>query len=394
MPANIHRCCLLIVTFLVVFGLAGSTLGQAAAAPDGDSVRSASPRVIADPAQPPGGLSSDAWGKILRQARASRYDLSRRAGAAGDAEDVVWVATHPGLNLEFEFDARGMRVQPRGAQQRAWNWGLQLVGFGAEAGLQLAGPASPHVEGNRVEYRRAGLREWYVHDRRGMEQGFTVESPPAGAPERMRIELAVSGTLTASLTSGGDGVTLRDAQGATALRYGGLHAFDAAGRDLPAWMELRENGENAPHLALWVEIREAEFPVVIDPLITTQIAKLTASNASGGNEFGLSVSISGDTVVVGSLFDGQTSIGSAYVYERNMGGVDNWGEVVKLTVSNAAAGDEFGISVSISGDTVVVGALLGAEANTGLAYVYERNMGGADSWGEVATLGACSRGRR
>ncbi len=319
MPTSIRRPWPLLFTSFAVLGLAGSTLGRAAEVPNHDSVCSASPRVIANPAQPPGGLSSDAWGKILRQVRASRYDLSPRAGTAGDAEDAVWVATHPGLNLEFEFDARGMRVQPRGARQQAWNWGLQLVGFGSEGGLQLAGPALPHVEGNRVEYRRPGLREWYIHDRRGMEQGFTVESPPAGAPERMRIELAVSGTLTASLTSGGDGVTLRDAQGATALRYGGLHAFDAAGRDLPAWMELRENGGKAPHLALWVEIREAEFPVVIDPLITTQVAKLTASNASGGNEFGLSVSISGDTVVVGSLFDGQPSIGSAYVYERNMG---------------------------------------------------------------------------
>ena len=92
MPANIHRCRLLLITSLVVLGLAGSTLGQATEAPDGDSVRSASPRVIADPAQPPGGLSSDAWGKILRQARAARYDLARQAGTAGNAEDAVWVA--------------------------------------------------------------------------------------------------------------------------------------------------------------------------------------------------------------------------------------------------------------------------------------------------------------
>ena len=310
------------------------------------------PRVIADPAQPPQGLSSEEWSKIQRQLRASRYDLVQRAG--DDVDKAVWVATHPGLSLEFEFDARGMSVQPRGAQQRDWHWGLQLVSFGAEGSLQSAGPASPHVEGNRVEYRRPGLTEWYVHDSRGVEQGFTVESSPKGDPDRMRIEMALSGTLVASLTSAGEGLALRDAAEATALRYDKLHAFDAAGRDLPAWMELRENGESAPHLALWVDIREAEFPVVVDPLISTQVAKLTASDAAASDFFGEAVSISGDTVVVGAARDDDAGAesGSAYVYERNTGGVDNWGQVAKLTASDAAAGAEYGASVSISGDTV------------------------------------------
>ena len=49
--------------------------------------------------------------------------LSARAGTAGDAGDATWVATHPHLNLEFEFDASGMRVQPRGAERRGWHPG-------------------------------------------------------------------------------------------------------------------------------------------------------------------------------------------------------------------------------------------------------------------------------
>ena len=70
--------------------------------------------------------------------------------------------------------------------------------------------------------------------------------------------------------------------------------------------------------------------------------------------FGQSVSISGDTVVVGAFLNNNFR-GAAYVYSRNQGGADNWGEVKKLTASDGAADDNFGCSVSINVDTIVVG---------------------------------------
>ena len=88
------------------------------------------------------------------------------------------------------------------------------------------------------------------------------------------------------------------------------------------------------------------------------MTKLTASDAADDDYFGDSVAISGDTVVVGAY--GKTARaadrGAAYVFERNQGGADNWGQVKKLTASDAADDDYFGYSVAISGDTVVVGA--------------------------------------
>ena len=82
----------------------------------------------------------------------------------------------------------------------------------------------------------------------------------------------------------------------------------------------------------------------------------------GGDEFGFSVSISGDTVVVGAPKPFHCSqgvaCGSAYVFEKPIGG---WSgtltETAKLTASDAAAGDFFGLP-AISGNTVVVGAPL------------------------------------
>jgi hypothetical protein len=130
-----------------------------------------------------------------------------------------------------------------------------------------------------------------------------------------------------------------------------------------------------------------------------QIKKVTAIDRYGWDRFGISVAIAGDTAIVGAhLEDGgdghpYTNGGAAYVFERDSGGGDNWGEVKKLLASDIAADDEFGISVAIAGDTAVVGANLNDDAciadagcNSGSAYVFERDQGGAGNWGEVKKL--------
>lgn len=88
----------------------------------------------------------------------------------------------------------------------------------------------------------------------------------------------------------------------------------------------------------------------------TQQAQLFASDGAGADRFGRAVAISGDTVVVGADLDniGATSDqGSAYVFVRSG---TTWVEQQKLTASDGAAGDFFGISVAISGETIVLGA--------------------------------------
>ncbi len=120
-----------------------------------------------------------------------------------------------------------------------------------------------------------------------------------------------------------------------------------------------------------------------------EVKKLTASDAEDSDFFGYSVSISGDTVVVGAYREDGTGAdrGAAYVFDRNNGGADNWGEVKKLTASDAADGDFFGYSVTISGDTIVVGAY-SKGTDRGAVYVFDRDNGGTDNWGEVKILTA------
>jgi len=125
-----------------------------------------------------------------------------------------------------------------------------------------------------------------------------------------------------------------------------------------------------------------------------QVYKLTASDGASNDHFGRSVAIHGNTIVVGSLFDDVGVIddqGSAYIFERNQGGVDNWGQVTKLTAADGAIDDLFGMSVSIFNDVIIVGAVgdnVGANADQGSAYVFERNQGGPDNWGQVTKLTA------
>jgi hypothetical protein len=122
-----------------------------------------------------------------------------------------------------------------------------------------------------------------------------------------------------------------------------------------------------------------------------QVKKLIASDGAEYDRFGGSVSVRGDTVVIGAsganacCYEDQ---GAAYIFSRNQGGLDNWGQVRKLTTIEGGSGDKFGDSVSASGDALIVGALGGGSFYQGAAYVFYRNQGGADSWGRVGQLAA------
>jgi hypothetical protein len=123
-----------------------------------------------------------------------------------------------------------------------------------------------------------------------------------------------------------------------------------------------------------------------------ETATLLAPDGALNDLFGTSVFISGDLIIVGAHLDddaGQNS-GSAYVYMRDQAGSGRWSFRMKLTASDGAAEDRFGFSVGLSGDTALVGAYLDddAELNSGSAYVFARDAGGVDQWGMVRKIKA------
>lgn len=121
----------------------------------------------------------------------------------------------------------------------------------------------------------------------------------------------------------------------------------------------------------------------------SQQAKLTASDFAVGDNFGSSVAVHGDTVIVGATNDdhaGGANAGSAYVFVRQN---DVWSQQAKLIASDAAAGDEFGYSVAIDGETTVIGARRddhAGGADAGAAYVFIRCLG--LSWSQQSKLTA------
>lgn len=104
--------------------------------------------------------------------------------------------------------------------------------------------------------------------------------------------------------------------------------------------------------------------------------KLSAQNGTSLNGFGTSVAISGNIAVVGSPSEGiggNTEQGTAYIYTRNNG---NWTLQTQLMAGDGAPGDQFGARVSVSGQSVIIGAARNAANGAfrkGAAYVYVLN---------------------
>jgi hypothetical protein len=139
-----------------------------------------------------------------------------------------------------------------------------------------------------------------------------------------------------------------------------------------------------------------------------RVKKITASSRSVSDQFGFSVSISGNNVVVGAIFEDHdvtesnsvSNAGAAYIYSRDQGGSNNWGQVKKIIASIRTVNDEFGRSVAISGNHVIVGAHQDDESatdsftltNSGSAYIYKQDQSGTNNWGQYKKITAGVRG--
>jgi hypothetical protein len=114
--------------------------------------------------------------------------------------------------------------------------------------------------------------------------------------------------------------------------------------------------------------------------------KLTASDAAAYDAFGHSVAIAGEYALVGAPIDDDhgTNSGSAYIFKRDGG---SWNEQAKLTASDGATEDYFGSSVAIAGDYAIVGAHGNDDNGTdsGSAYIFKLD---GSSWNEQTKLTA------
>ena len=107
------------------------------------------------------------------------------------------------------------------------------------------------------------------------------------------------------------------------------------------------------------------------------VKSFVGSDTVARDYFGRSLSMEGDTLVVGAHNSDQQGSGSGavYVFRKDEGGTGNWGQTHRLLASDGAAGDNFGIAVSVDRDQLIVGAYKNDTANgtnSGQVYFYSR----------------------
>ncbi len=288
--------------------------------------------------------------------------------------DARFFAHNPGQAMVARFYDGAVRMQSSDSASR---WRLEV--------RRPGGSPVPRSDGPRVEYHHAdGVVEWYDNLPAGMQHGFIVpsrrEQPGDG---RLRMKMDVSG-LTAEVDPASPGdLQFIDGDGKALAAYRGLKSWDARGRMLPAEMRPISGG-----FEIAVNDTDAIYPVTIDPYflnLEQQLMTEMAGTGSGTDQFGTTTALDGDTAVVTAR-----GVGRAYVFVRD--GL-LWSLQAELWPDDAASGGEFGNAVDLDGDTVAIGAFK-AEVTSpsytddaGRVYVFHRDAG---IWTKQANLTAPS----
>jgi hypothetical protein len=388
-------------------------------------------------AQLPAGANGSWWTAVQDQIRRAEYQIRWQEHTGQEDLEGAYQAPNRVQNLRTYFAPEGIRIIQRTESSPSWQWGVCLTGYGYAGDAKAVDKARLVVSGNRIEYRRGDVVEWYVNDEKGLEQGFTLAGPPEENEEETQkeivLEMSVAGDLKGRMSKDGRTVTFATFEGKEVINYGGLIAKDAAGRELGSRILLSED-----RIILEINTAGIRYPVTIDPVITSTPA--TADWTAEGNQnsafFGCSVSTAGDVnrdgfcdVIVGSssmafVYHGSasglsasanwTALGSSVGTAGDVNG-DGYADVITgssekafvyygsatglsagpvWTLEGKQAGAGFGSSVGTAGDVngdgltdVIVGAYLydNGQSNEGAAFVYYGRC-----WLKADLTGDCS----
>jgi len=276
-----------------------------------------------------------------------------------------------------------------------FGYSVAVSGDRVVVGAPLEGSNATGINGNQDDNSASYSGAAYIFVRSGgvWSQAAYVKASNAEAGDYFGGAVAVSGDIA---------VVGAPVEGSSATSVNGNQADNSASSSGAAYVFARIRG------GVW-----------------GQDAYLKASNTGAVDQFGISVGIAGDTVVVGALFEDSSATGvdgneadnfasdsgAAYVFVRSDSA---WSQQAYLKASNTGANDQFGISVAVSADTVVVGAFLedssatgvngnqvsNSASNSGAAYVFTGFMalpGDCDGDGDVdfsnfAAFPACATG--
>ncbi len=292
-------------------------------------------------------------------------------------ETRAWTAPNRSQELRTRVSDVGVEVSPREQATSSWTLTLGTSSFGREGDDRTLFAANVGVEKDRAELDHGPITESFANDKRGLEHGWTIAEKPRGT-QPLWIGLAMGGDLRLRIDAGERSGDLVDAEGEVRLRYTGLEAIDAAGRELDARLTSISGG-----VGIRVDDARATYPVTLHARLTGPA--WTADGNQAGANFGLSVAPAGDVngdgfgdVIVGAYaYDrGEADEGAAFVYLGSSSGLAS-------TPSWAGEGNQissgYGTSVATAGDVngdgfsdVIVGAIVYThdELREGRAFVY------------------------
>ncbi|HEY9075366.1 MAG TPA: hypothetical protein VIO61_02395 [Anaerolineaceae bacterium] len=326
-------------------------------------------------------LSSMEWGSIQDQIALAEYQYTWQENPA------AYTAPNRQNGFYSQLDSAGLHLFA--GPDREWDWALRLQAWGTVDEMHpLAEVASVTAVEQYVSLKwHPNLEEWFHNTPEGLEHGFTLSAPPCeSGADHVILEMVVAGNLLASVTRDSESILFTTPDFLPVLEYGKLAVYDALGARLSANLSLtKHNGSTIIRVAF--ADQGALYPITIDPLVTSPTAKMTASDGAANDIFGVRIALSGDTLAVsatGADISGKTNQGAVYIFTRNQGGANTWGQVKKITSSDGASFDNFGSSISLQNDTLAVGAPMDDNNSNdrGGVYLFYRNYPSLNSWGQ------------
>ena len=354
-----------------------------------------------------GGVSHAAGGEI-KLVGAEEGIRNRGRLPAEIVGDVVIVGRHnvdhdkhPGAGRIYTLNRNKWELTAElTAHDRKPNTGQ--AGFGYDVSIS-APPGRRHADyaiigapGDDGAAENAGAAYIYAFNSPNWQQEVKLTAADAGERDAFGYVVSVDGTTAvvgapgdddAGSNSGAVYVFVRDANGWK--QHSKLVPKDSAKLDaFGDAVELQANtlivGATG-HTHGGIRFAGAVFVFVRDGDTWREQAKLTADDAGAGDQFGASVGMEDDTIIVGAKKhdpDGIKDAGAAYIFQR---GGNTWKQQAKLTAPKKRNGDHFGTGVATSREIAIVGAPLREEGgpSAGAAYSFV-NVDGA--WNNAAMV--------
>jgi hypothetical protein len=340
---------------------------------------------------------TDWWTTVQKNMQEQEYHITHQKRYHRAEMKDAYQASNRTQNLRTYFSSEGIQVVRRTEKSPTWSADIKLEGFykGNEL-IPFAKEIDPVVTGNRIEFDRDSIIEWYENKPQGIEQGFTINKKPKGS-NGLILELGVAGNITPVLSENGEAIHFLTESNTSVLKYSKLHVYDSQGQTLPSRFTLANNA-----IEIWVDDHKALYPITIDPILTSPSWAIDSNQKYA--HYGTSVHTAGDVngdgysdVIVGAPYFDNGTTDSQHLSLENGKVFVYYGSSVGLSTSPSwtAMCDQtqarFGYSVGTAGDVnndgysdIIIGApdYTNSQTEEGAVFVY---FGSASGFGADAT---------